>query len=1172
MLTYYRVRGLTSQEQAVLKEMGVEPEKARAEWCNYAGCNRVLLPEEQRVMGYVLAETFEPENFSRETFLGQYPEVIEVGPRLNFATAFSSTSVDILQRCGVKSVTRLEQSRRLALPRRLTEAERRQAVNLLHDRMTEMEYVQPLKSFDHGLRPALVRVVPVLAKGRAALWEINKQLGLGWDEQDVEFCYNLFAVILRRDPTEVEVFQVGQANSEHCRHWFFRARLVIDGKGVEVSLMDLIKKPLRCNPGNSMLAFCDNSSAIYGGDVLMLVPSRPGEPSPFLRRETLLHAILTAETHNHPCGKAAGPGADTATGGRIRDDEAIGQGGFPAVAGAGYCAAYLGIAGYDLPWEKNRWPQPANMERPIDILIQASHGCSRYGNCFGEPVIYGFVRTGEVELPDGHRGWFKPVVYSVGAGFVDDRHLRKPEPKKDMLVVLVGGPAYRIGVGGGSASSMIAGANSEELDFASVQRGAPEMANRGDKFVRTCIEMGDKNPIEVIHDLGAGGTCNALPEAADPAGAVIEMRQIPSGDNSLSAREWWGNEAQERNVILIWPESLPVVQKIAARENAPLAVVGRITGDGQFRLYDEADDSYPVDLPLDKVLGDLPPKTFKLERVAPQREPLVLPEGLTVREALDRVLRLPSVASKSFLTSKGDRSVTGRVVQQQCVGPHHVTLCDYAVIAASYFDKMGTALSLGEQPVKGLVSPQAMVRMVLTEALLNMCGAVIDSLRNVTFEANWMLAAKERGEGAWLYDAVVALNDFCLQLGVSPDGGKDSLSMAAKLLRPETGEQEVVKAPGQFVAACNAKMPDITCKVTPDLKGGDTVLVHIDLSGGRRRLGGSALAQVYEQVGNDCPDMNNPDLLVRAFKAVQHFVREDLITAVHDCSDGGLIVAVLEMAFAGGRGVAMDLQHDEYDALSSLFAEEAGLVLEVPMACVEKVIAFLDNVLVPSQMIGTVYPDHYTTVTVTHNGDVVVNESVFDLRALWEETSMACERLQRNPECVREEVIANRYLKRGEPPFNLTFITKTPEEFIIAGALKPRVAILREQGSNGDREMAAAFEMAGFEVWDVTMTDLLLGLVNLDMFRGVVFVGGFSFGDVLDAGKGWAAVIKFNRILREQFEAFFKRPDTFSLGVCNGCQLMALLEWPFGLDVSSHEQPRFIHNTSGWFEMRFPTV
>lgn len=1148
------------------ENLGISIDQTVTEWCFYIETKgEALNNQEMAILQWLLAETFEPDNFDQASFVEDRPSVLEIGPRLNFETAWSSTAVSIFHACGLNKVIRIERSLRFGLSENLTPDQAKIFLAPLHDRMTQMSYSEPLKSFDSGLRPEAVEIIPVIEQGMDALRKINKERGFAMDEQDLQMFHGLVEKKLKRNPTNTEIAHYATCNNEHSRHGFFNGKLVINGKIMPETLMEIVKTPWQVNPENSLIAFCDDGSAIKGSKILTLVPRNPGQYSSFHLDNRFYNPTLTAETHNHPCAIDPYPGGGTGAGGRIRDNQVVGRGGLVIAGGAGYCTDNLHIPGYKLPWEDDGWFHPSKMASPLDILIRESDGSSDYGNYFGEPTIYGFTRSFGLELVGGREGWFKPIMYTIGVGQIDDRHIEKGDPKKGMLIVRIGGPGYRIGVGGGPASSMIQGENTTELDFDSVQRAAPEMEQRMNRLFRACVELGDDNPTVRPQDEGAGGECNALSELAGIAGALIELRDIPLGDKSLSVMDIWRNEAQERSAILIRPDRFDQIKKICDRENIPCVVVGTITGDGWLTLHDENDNTNPVKLPLEDIL-EAPQKTFEIKRVLPKRKSLKLPENITIKKALERVLRLPSVGSKRYLTTKVDRSVTGLIAQQQCVGPSQITLCDYAVVAQSHFGLTGTAVSLGEQPIKGLISPQAMARLAVTEALLNMAGAKITQIEDIKCSANWMLAAKLDGEGAWLYDAALALRDICIQLGIAIDGGKDSLSMAAKTNAPD-GSEQIVKAPGQLVIGAYAPMPDITCKVTPDLKKSGNHLLFIDLSLSKNRLGGSALAQVYKQVGNDCPDLEDIDLLSLTFKIVQKLVEDKLILSLHDRSDGGLITTILEMAFAGNLGFRINLQ-TLASPIHTFFNEEPGLVIECDDSGVLKVKSILQDYGIPFQAIGKVIS---RDVIVKANDKEVLEDKMIRLRQIWEETSTQIDQLQANSDCVKQEAKENTQLI-DPPAYRLSFSpepTSNKDLFVRQGS---KVAILRTEGSNGDREMASAFFSAGFEVWDVTISDLLSQKANLDDFQGIAFVGGFAYADVMNAGKGWAGTIRFNEQLAQQFKRFYEKSNTFSLGVCNGCQLMALLGWIPWPDLSDKAQPRFIQNRSERFESRFSMV
>jgi phosphoribosylformylglycinamidine synthase len=1178
LLHFYRAPGLSAGARNSLLQMARERVSAEicgidSEYCFNIDRAEELTAEELRTLAWLLSETFEPDRFGPVSHLGSEGVLVEVGPRLNFSTAWSTNAVAICHACGLRKIRRIERSRRYLLHgvSRLSDEQLATFLAEIHDRMTETPYPAPLESFATGIHPEQTFEIPLIEEGRAALERVNREMGLAFDEWDLDYYTDLFLNKVGRNPTNVECFDIAQSNSEHSRHWFFKGRLVIDGEEVPARhLIALIREPLEASPNNSVIAFKDNSSAIRGYRIRSIVPARPGEAAPFVASDLDYHIIFTAETHNFPSGVAPFPGAETGTGGRIRDVHATGRGSLYVAGTAAYCVGNLHIPGYGLPWEDRDFRYPSNLATPLEIEIEASNGASDYGNKFGEPVIQGYTRSFGMRLPDGERReWIKPIMFSGGIGQIDARHTEKGSPERAMLVVKIGGPAYRIGMGGGAASSMVQGENVAELDFNAVQRGDAEMEQKLNRVIRACVELGDRNPIVSIHDQGAGGNCNVLKEIVDPAGARIGIRRIPIGDETLSVLEIWGAEYQENDALLLRPEHADTFRAFCEREKVPYAFVGEITGDGKVVVYDEADDSTPVNLDLEDVLGDMPQKRFEFERVPRRSAPLELPERLTVRDALERVLRLVSVGSKRFLTTKVDRSVTGLIARQQCAGPLQLTVSDVAVIAQSHLGTTGAATAIGEQPVKGLLDTAAMARMAVGEALTNLVWAPVSALEDVRCSANWMWAAKLPGEGAALYDAAVAMRDIMVELGIAVDGGKDSISMAAIAPGPDGGD-ETVKAPGELVISAYVTCPDITKTVTPDLKlPGNGRLLYVDLGGGKHRLGGSALAQVYGQVGDESADIGDALLLKRAFGLVQELVGAGKIAAGHDRSDGGLITTVLEMAFAGNHGIDISIQEDaDHGPIAFLFSEGLGLVLEVRSEDEAGILEQFAAAGVPCRPIGDTVEG--PAVTVRYNGDTVLSDDVRDLRDLWEATSFQLDRLQADPECVAEEQ-AGLHARRG-PSFVVPFMPRPTPAAVMARREKIPVAILREEGSNGDREMASAFFTAGFEPWDVVMSDLLSGRIDLGRFRGIVAVGGFGYADVLDSAKGWAGVIRFNAELWEQFQAFYERPDTFSLGVCNGCQLLALLGWVPWRGIPDEQQPRFIQNASGRFESRFAAL
>lgn len=1081
--------------------------------------------------------------------------VVEVGPRLNFATAWSSNMVSICHAIGLASITRVERSRCYRVPE---EENLEEFIARNHDRMTECHYPEPLITFTTGLEPEEVYEVDLISKGPEALTQLP---GISMDEWDRNFYYDYFVKKHERNPTIVEIMDLNNANSEHSRHGFFRGKQVIDGRSADSTLLEMVADTLDVNPQGSVIAFKDNSSVIEGYEISTLLPNEPGKTSSFGVQEVCYNILLTAETHNFPTGVAPFPGAETGTGGRIRDVLGTGRGGFVIAGTAGYCVGNLNIPGYELPWE-NDYARPENLASPLEIEIEASNGASDYGNKFGEPLIQGFTRSFDLRLQNGDRwGYLKPVMFTAGIGQIDARHTEKGAQKKGLLIVQVGGPAYRVGFGGGAASSMMQGENVSELDFDAVQRGDAEMEQKMNRVIRACNEMGDKTLIDVIHDQGAGGPANVLKELVEESGGWVDIRRINVGDPTMSVLEIYVAEYQERSGFLIQPENIEKFREICVREKVNCEVLGEVTGDLRFVVRDSRNSTTPVDIEIDKLLGNIPQKVFEDRRLDSKHAPLVFDPELPVRDALCDVLRLVSVGSKRFLTNKVDRAVTGLVAQQQCCGPLQLPLSNVAVVAQSHFGKTGVATAIGEQPIKMVVDPAAGARMTVGEALTNLMWARVEGLDKVKCSANWMWAPKLTGEGAALHDAVKAMRDVMIELGVAVDGGKDSLSMATMV------GGETVKSPRQLVVSLYGAMPDITRVITPDIKEPGSTLLFINLSKDYNRLGGSSFAQTQGQVGYIIPDLRDAWLIRACFQTVQQLIDKNLILAGHDRSDGGLIVTLLEMAFGGNCGFKINVQGWE-SAIASLFSEELGIVLEIRKDMLAEVKYAFDLAGIVYDEIGktTVEP----LINVSYNGETVLEEKMHILRQVWEETSYQLERLQMNPDCADEEKKAI-FLRTG-PTYHLTFTPQPTTVEVLNKTEKPKVAILRDEGSNSDREMTAAFYAAGFETWDVSMTDLLEEKISLEPFRGIAAVGGFSYADVPDSAKGWAATITFNDRLKKMFDEFYHRHDTFSLGVCNGCQLFALLGWVPWQGLEAHRQPRFVQNRSKRFESRWSTV
>ncbi|XP_063621505.1 phosphoribosylformylglycinamidine synthase [Cydia splendana] len=1157
-----------------------------AEGCEYLNINQI------KILQWLLSSPLQPNALRNNTVYTNVKDnqvVIEIGPRFNFSTADSSNSVQICESVGLHDVVRLEVSTRHLITfnktKNVSKKHFEDLASVLHDRMTQCIYTSenlPRHSFNEGLPKDLEPwfVVPLQKEGRPAMERVNQKLGLAFDSWDMDFYTDLFVNKLKRDPTSVELFDLAQSNSEHSRHWFFKGKIILDGKEINESLIDMVASTQATSNDNNVIKFGDNSSAIKGFKHTKLKPTNVRAPSQVIQEVTESDIIFTAETHNMPTAVAPFSGATTGTGGRIRDVQGVGRGGHTVAGTAGYSVGNLNVPGYELPWEEKNWEYPSNFASPLQIIIEASNGASDYGNKFGEPVITGFVQSYGLKNGDNVREEFvKPIMFSGGIGYMPHSMIKKNKPDKGMLLVKIGGPVYRIGVGGGAASSVaVQGGDKRDhaLDFGAVQRGDAEMGNRLNRVVRGCLEA-DVNPVESIHDQGAGGNGNVLKELVEPSGAVVFTAEFQLGDPTITTLELWGAEYQENDALLCSKENRTVLEEICQRERCPVSFVGEVTGDGYMslvegpfsdqylsrneRLKPEIKAKLPYDLHLEAVLGNMPRKTFDLRQDKRSKLPLSLPKDVTVKSALDRVLRLVNVASKRYLTNKVDRCVTGLVAQQQCVGPLHTPLADCAVIALSYNELVGSATSIGTQNIKGLLDPAAGARMSLGEALTNLVFAGISSLEDVKCSGNWMWSGKTGGAGAALVVACDAVCGAMRRLGVAVDGGKDSLSMCAQVAG------DTVRSPGTLVVSTYAPCPDITVKIEPALTVENSVLVHVPVSAGKYRLGGSALAQCYKQLGDNPPDLDQPAVLKSLFKITQKLLKEKKLLSGHDISEGGFITTVLEMGIGGLRGLHVDLQAP-VSAIEALFNEELGIVVEVAPENLQYVLAEYNNSGVKAQKIGvTGKYGMRSEVSVKVNGETVLKTQLIDVYRMWEETSYQLECLQANSACVKQEWEGLE--QRKGVTYNVTY---DPTAAVIKSK-SVRVAVLREEGTNGDREMIASLLMANFEVFDVTMSDLQNGKITLDAFKGLVFPGGFSYADTLGSAKGWAAGILFSNSLSSQFAHFKGRSDTFSLGVCNGCQLMALLGW---IDpetkVQNKTQVFLDHNKSERFECRWSAV
>jgi len=1127
------------------------------EWCFNVDSTSPLNDQELHLLRLTLADGFITSTVHDSTTLSQDQKIVEIGPRMNFATAASTNLLAICHRVGLTKITRIERSRRLVIPE---DMEIDAFVASHHDRMTEQVYIEALSTFDTGKKPEKTYDIPLLEEGPDVFLGLK---GISMDAFDRQLYYEYFSEMEKRDPTIVEVCGLNNCNCEHSRHGFFGGKQKIDGQLMPKTLFEMVKSTLTANPGNSVIGYHDNSSAIQGYQVWTIMPEFPGRSSRFIRTSVVFHPTLTFETHNFPTGISPFGGAETGTGGRQRDNKMTGRGANMIAGTIVYCVGNLLIPGYPLPWEDPALPYPHEVSRPLDILIQGSNGVSDYGNKSGEPVVGGSARSFDLCIPGDERwAWIKPTLGTGGIGQIDDRLVKKDIPVVGMKIVSIGGKAYRIGFGGGAASSMHQGDNEAELDFNAVQRGDAEIARKEYCVVRACIEMGERNPIAVAHDQGAGGKFNNLIELVGEAGGKVDIRKINLGDSTLSDVEIMVCEYQECDGLLIYPDRFDEFSAICQRENVYCENLGEITGDGRFVVFDSANGSCPVNLDLSSVLGRLPQKTWENITVKHKMLPVELPPDLTVRQALDLVLKLLCVGSKRFLTNKVDRSVTGLVRQQPCCGPLQLTVADVAIVAQSLLGLTGIAGSIGEQPIKTIVDPCAGTRMSVGEAITNLAACYIPGgLKQVKCSGNWMWAPKQPGEGSALYHACEAATDLMKETGLAVDGGKDSLSMATKLFG------EWVKSPRQLIVSTYASIENLCQNVTPDIKKpGESSLILLDLAPGQYRLGGSALAQVHKQVGDVVPDADDGQLLVRAFDLVQGLIKDKQILSYHDRSDGGLITTLLEMAFAGNCGFDIDL-YNEFDPLAVFYAEELGMVVECHDSVTDEIMKKAADCGVTAEYLGQTTPEK--TVNITQDSSTVLNEDMRILRQLWEETSYQLERLQTDPECA--DIEKRNIFDRPGPSYYVSFSPPVFDVPNISVGTPPKVAILREEGSNGDREMTVAYFQAGFETVDVAMTDLISGNATLDNFQKYVAVGGFSFADVPDSAKGWALTIREIERLRDMFHRFHTNPGKLSLGVCNGAQKFGLCGFVPRLGIPDESQPHFIRNLSRRFESRWST-
>lgn len=1095
---------------------------------------------------------------------GQLPDVSRaaqllalVVPRFGTISPWSSKATDIARHCGLEAVRRIERGIAYYVDMAPGESAglRASAASLLHDRMTEslvadFDAVTPL--FEH-YAPRPMVTVNVLDDGEEALRSANAALGLALSDDEIRYLYKNF-VALKRNPSDVELMMFAQANSEHCRHKIFNAAWEIDGVAQAASLFDMIRETHRAHSEGTVLAYADNAAILSGAPARRFYPDADGR---YRARDALTHYLAKVETHNHPTAIAPFPGSATGVGGEIRDEGATGRGAKPKAGLCGFSVSNLRVPGFEQPWEYDSG-KPGRIASALEIMIEAPIGGAAFNNEFGRPNLAGYFRTFELAVDGAVRGYHKPIMLAGGVGVIFDQHSKKKPLPEGALIVQLGGPAMLIGLGGGAASSVTSGSNTAELDFDSVQRGNPEMQRRAQEVIDRCWQLGDDNPILSIHDVGAGGLSNAVPEiiAGAERGGRFELRAIPNEEPGMSPRELWCNEAQERYVLAIAQGDLARFAAICERERCPFAVLGEATSDDRLLVTDAHFGNAPVDMPLSLLLGKPPRMQRNVDRA--QTSPGRLnDEDIDLAEAIRRVLSLPGVADKRFLITIGDRSVGGLTARDQMVGPWQIPVADVALCLADFDHYHGEALAIGERAPVALLDAAASVRLAIAEAITNLAAAHIGDIGRIKLSANWMAAAGHPGEDARLYDAVAAARDFCIGLGISIPVGKDSLSM--KTSWQDGDAAKAVIAPLSLVVSAFARCDDVRIQRTPVLDVNENSILMLIAPQPRIGLGGSAFAQVYGSLGDTPPDVDAGQLR-RWFEIQQQALQAGDFLAYHDCSDGGLLVAACEMMFASHCGLVLDLEDTSYDAL---FNEAPGAIVQVRRDAASALTAAFEQAGLLAHPIGTI--NRNDAFVINAGESVLFSETRLALQKVWSQTSYQIQRRRDNPLCADEE-----YALLDEPDARglYTELSFDPAENISAPFLnktRPRVAILREQGVNGQVEMAAAFDRAGFETHDIHMSDIVAGRRTLDDFQGIAACGGFSFGDVLGAGEGWAKSILFNSRARAQFEAFFARSDVFALGVCNGCQMMSALA---ELIPGTGHWPRFVRNRSEQFEAR----
>lgn len=1109
-----------------------------------------------------------------------------VVPRLGTISPWASKATDIVKNCGIEGVLRVERGTvySLALKAPLTEEEAAQAAGVLHDRMTESVVARdfPAENLFVELEGRPMATVALVEEGRPALERANVEMGLALSPDEIDYLTDAFTKI-GRNPTDVELMMFAQANSEHCRHKIFNARWTVDGEEREETLFGMIRRTHKMAPQGTITAYADNAAIFEGAEVTRLYP-RPGSGNEFgrvfERKDEMTHTVFKVETHNHPTAISPFPGASTGSGGEIRDEGATGRGARPKAGLCGFTTSNLNLPELPQGFENDsdtvtgektdaKYGAPSRIATPLSIMTEGPLGGAAFNNEFGRPNILGYFRTFEANIGGTRYGYHKPIMLAGGIGNIRDDQTKKDVPPAGSLLIVLGGPGMRIGLGGGAASSMTTGSNSEALDFDSVQRGNPEMERRAQEVIDRCWSMGDENPIIAIHDVGAGGLSNAMPELADLSGkgATFDLSKVPVEESGMSPLEIWCNESQERYVIALDAAKIDIFRDFCERERCPFAVLGTITEEADLKLT-RPEETPAVDMPMEVLLGKAPRMHRDVAHVETKLSAFKS-EGLDLAKAVTDVLRHPTVGSKSFLITIGDRSVGGLVSRDQMVGPWQVPVADCGVTTLGFETNRGEAMSMGERTPIAVIDAAAASRMAVGEALTNIAAADV-KLPEVKLSLNWMAACGAKGEDAKLFDAVKGASDFCVALGISVPVGKDSLSM--RTAWEDNGEKKSVTSPVSLIASAAAPVGDVTLTLTPELREIPSVLVLADLGCGRARMGGSILAQVAQRFGDTAPDCEDPAMLARFMGALRTLVNEGAVVAYHDRADGGLAATASEMMFASRLGVKLDLTSltKDADVFAALFNEELGGLMQVPAEKAARVAEVMREAGLASvcHFVGEVVDDD--ALTISANGAELARLDRADLQKAWTEVSWQIARGRDNPACADSEFAR---IERKEDTGLFAKTTFDVNEDVAAPMIltgvRPKIAILREQGVNSQTEMAAAFTRAGFDAYDVHMTDLLTGRADLAEFTGLACCGGFSYGDVLGAGGGWAKTILHNDRMVEMFRTFFNREDTFGLGICNGCQMMSHLR---DLIPGASHWPEFVRNTSEQFEARLVNV